>query len=306
MTDELKDLERRLKTLMSELHNFQENAKYLIPSAGEIPDMQGIEVYGEAVPLNGIIGGDHIVYVPFRQRYDLDARIRRARATGKKDVAQKLGRLKDKAGILLSDASGHQVTDALLTAMLHQAFLIGVHYELEMCGEVTTSLFEAINTRVYKSSGIEKYVTMIYGEISERGVFRFISSGHPLPVIFSNKYNKLVDISKDRLTTFTPIGFMPSEKDPDIKHSESWVGYKEEYAVNELNLMGSGDILLLYTDGLSDHFMNAERYFPDRLEHKLREVKELSAKEIFQRVLEDVLDFGEPADDITYVVIKKL
>jgi hypothetical protein len=34
------------------------------------------------------------------------------------------------AGVALIDVCGHQITDALLTAMFHQAFLLGILYEL--------------------------------------------------------------------------------------------------------------------------------------------------------------------------------
>lgn len=305
MQRDLREIEAHLRTLVDELHNFQEIAKYLIPSSGEIPTLQGVDIYGKVVPLNGIIGGDHIIYVDFSRRYDLDERISHARAAGADRIARNLEECKHKAGIVVSDVSGHKVTDALLNAMLHQAFLLGCNYELEMNGQITTKLFEMINTRVYNSSSIDKYLTMIYGEISQDGIFRFISAGHPLPIVFSNQYDRLVDISRAHLTTFPPIGFMPSQKDPDVRHIYSPIGYKEEYQVNELNLMGSGDILLLYTDGLSEHRNGWIEYFPRNLEDTLRAVKHLSAREIYEKILDDVRSFGEPCDDLTYVVIKK-
>ena len=36
---------------------------------------------------------------------------------------------------------------------------------------------------------------------------------------------------------------------------------------------GEGDILLLHTDGLTEHHQRGESYFPGRLEQKLRDVK---------------------------------
>ena len=46
------------------------------------------------------------------------------------------------------DVSGHRVTDAFMAAMLHQAFLLGAIYELDMFGQVTRRLFENLNTQV--------------------------------------------------------------------------------------------------------------------------------------------------------------
>ena len=49
----------------------------LMPVEGAIPHLPGIEMYGSSVP-TGRAGGDLFEYINFQQRYDLDARIRRA------------------------------------------------------------------------------------------------------------------------------------------------------------------------------------------------------------------------------------
>src|SRR5262245_52335871 len=125
-----------LELLSGELKNFYEIAKHIRPSAGEIPTLSGIEVYGGAIPLNGIIGGDHIVYVNLKKRFDLPARIKRATAEGRQDIVANLERCRRKAGIGLMDVSGHHATDMLLAAMLHQAFLLGAQYELDIYGDI--------------------------------------------------------------------------------------------------------------------------------------------------------------------------
>jgi serine phosphatase RsbU (regulator of sigma subunit) len=51
--------------------------KRLMPVEGAIPHLQGIEMYGNSVPA-GTVGGDLFEYINFQQRYDVDARIRRA------------------------------------------------------------------------------------------------------------------------------------------------------------------------------------------------------------------------------------
>ena len=83
------------------------------------------------------------------------------------------------------DAAGHQMTDALLAAMIHQAFLLGALYELDRYGQITTRLFENLNTRLYRSSGAHKFVSLLYGEVSEEGRSGFLSAGQPLPRVFS-------------------------------------------------------------------------------------------------------------------------
>jgi serine phosphatase RsbU (regulator of sigma subunit) len=289
---------------MGELENFQDIARYIKPSPGEIPKLNGVDIYGETIPLNGIVGGDHIVYVDFKQRYDLNARVKKAQDRGRDDVVRKLNECRSKAGVMVADVSGHLITDALLAAMLHQAFLLGAIYEMDYYGNITAKLFENLNTRFYNSSSVSKFLTMIYGEISEDGRFQFLSAGHPMPIVFSRKYDRIVDVPEELMVSFPPIGTLPSVRDIDRRNNESVLGFKEEYAVNEWDLMGTGDILIVYTDGLIEHERDGEEYVPKYLERKLHEVKDRSSKEIFQAVKEDILAFNQPQDDISYVVIK--
>jgi serine phosphatase RsbU (regulator of sigma subunit) len=54
----------------------------LMPVEGSIPNIPGIEMYGNSIPA-GTVGGDLFEYINFQQRYDLDARIRRAQTLAK-------------------------------------------------------------------------------------------------------------------------------------------------------------------------------------------------------------------------------
>src|SRR5215475_793789 len=294
-----------LELLMDELKNFQDIVRHLVPLPGEIPSLEGIDGYGGTMPLNGAIGGDHIIYVDFKKRYDLAARIREAALAGKSEVVANLERCRSKAGIAVLDVSGHHVTDALVAAMLHQAFLLGSLYELEMFGQITGRLFENLNSRFYQSSSRSKFVTMIYGEIAEDSTFRFLSAAHPLPVVFSNYHERFMEVSRELCTSFPPIGTLPSNDDIDRRMTDGSLGFKDRYRLNEWTLMGVGDIVLLYTDGLLDHTRGNEEYFPQHLEQVVREVKHQSANAIFEAIQMSALDFATPSDDISVVVIKR-
>ena len=52
--------------------------KRLMPVEGTIPQLAGIEMYGDSIPA-GSVGGDLFEYINFQQRYNIDARIARAR-----------------------------------------------------------------------------------------------------------------------------------------------------------------------------------------------------------------------------------
>ena len=292
--------------LLGELKNFQEIARHIKPLPGEIPIINCIDIYGDVIPLNGIVGGDHIIYIDFNKRYDLDQRIREAQKNNRGDIVEQLQLNKRRAGVLVADVSGHNITDALLGAMLHQAFLTGVHYELKHYGQVTAGLFDVLNTRFFNSSGVRKFITLIYGEIWDDGGFRFVNAGHPPPVVYSNKYDKLIKVCNDQIINFPPIGTMPSGDDIDSGRLFSRLGYKKKYSINKISLMGSGDILFLYTDGFSEHAKDEGiAYFPNRVAEILKRIKNNSARDIYYQIKEDILRFANPADDITFVVIKK-
>ena len=79
----------------------------------------------------------------------------------------------------------------------------------------------------------------------------------------------------------------------------------ERYELNDWSLMGNGDILLLCTDGLTEHSRAGEPFVPDHLEQTMRRIKQESAGTIYEAVLDDALAFATPTDDLSLVVIKR-
>jgi serine phosphatase RsbU (regulator of sigma subunit) len=285
-------------------------ARRLMPAAGAIPQVPGIDIYGMTVPFNGIAGGDLITYLNFQERFDLDARIRRAVAQGQVGIAQTIKRVKRKGGILVADVAGHGFADAARALLLHQAFHTAALYEMDLNGEITIRLFEQINTRFCKSTTLRNlaagpdeasFITLIYGEISHTGRFRFVSAGHPPPLVFSREYDRFVEISQDRLVGYPPIGLLPSEDHADAKRYQRALGYKKRYTVNELNLMGQGDVLFLYSDGLLDPLSS---YTQAQMERIVSRARDGSAKEICEAMVTDRRAVAEQTDDLSLVVIK--
>jgi serine phosphatase RsbU (regulator of sigma subunit) len=282
----------------------------LIPAPGAIPQIPDTDIYGIVIPYNLIAGGDLVSYVNFQERYDLDARIRAALSQGQENVAKALQKLKRSGGILVADVAGHDFTDAVRALMLHQVFHTAALYEMDLNGEITTRLFEQVNTRFLKSATLRNlaanpdttsFITLIYGEISAGGRFRFVNAGHPPPLVFSREYDRFVDISPERMVSYPPIGLQPSEDNVDARRYVRALGYKKRYTVNELNLMGHGDVLLLYTDGLLDPF---SEYTQAHLERAVSGAKDGSARDICEAIVQDRRSMAEQTDDLSLVVIK--
>jgi serine phosphatase RsbU (regulator of sigma subunit) len=295
-------------------NQFRDTARYLsrrlMPAPGLIPKIPGIEIQGMTIPYNGIAGGDVIIYVNFEERFDLDSRIRNAREQGEEKKAERLRQLRHKGGILVADVAGHDFTDAARALMFSQAFQMGALYEMDLNGEITTRLFEQINTRFCKSVTARNlaaghddstFITMIYGEITDTGRFRFVNGGHPSPLVFSLEYDRFVDISPSRLVSFPPVGIQPLGDQPDVTRYQRALGYKKQYTVNELNLMGKGDILLVYTDGLIDPL---SEYSKERLERCVSAAARSTAREICAAVIDDRQRAFELTDDLSLLVIR--
>jgi len=294
-----------------ELHmGAQHLAQSLIPEAGNIPKIPNVDIYGTTIPLNGVAGGDLVTFVNFMDRYDLDARIAHASAQGEQEIVQNIQRLKRKGGILVADVAGHEFTDAIRALLLHQMFYLGTLYELDQYGEITTRLIEQINMRFFRSRTLHRlaadldstsFITLIYGEISNTGRFRFVSAGHPPPLVFSREYDRFVEISPDRLVGYPPLGLQISEDNADARVYRSAIGYKKHYTVNELNLMGQGDVLLLYTDGLLDPFSS---YGQEQLERAVSRARNGTAQEICLAILEDRRAAAKQTDDLSLAIVK--
>jgi len=249
------------RALRSELANLEEIGLATKPEPREVPDLPGIEVSGVSLPLLQAIGGDHLIYIDFKQRYDLERRLREAEEAGRTEVVAGLQKCQQCAGVLVADVAGHKVTDALVAAMLHQAFLLGAYYELDRFGEITTKLFEHINQRFYKSTTLNKYLTMLYGEVSVQGKFRFVSAGHPAPLLFAGRPGRIEHVREEQIVRFPPVGLFASNAYPDERVDPGPLGYKRPYEISEIDLKSgrgkslSNPEILLREDISADCFM---------------------------------------------------
>jgi serine phosphatase RsbU (regulator of sigma subunit) len=294
---------------LRELLHFQEIASLVLPRKEKFPKLNSIDYFARIEPYKGCVSGDHIIIVNFNE-YKLKEKIKDAEKRGLDDLAEQLKKNVDSFGILVADVSGHQLTDSLIVNYLHAAFKLGVSYELSFRGSITTGLFELLNTSLYNhfshpSVSNKPYITLMYGEIHNDGRFNFVSAGHPPPIIFSNKYDKIIKLEAEYTKSSTPLGVLPSKYHIGMDYYEPPIMTKEEYGINEIALLGEGDILLLYSDGLLEQQNGSVNFCDTHLEQVLRDVKCGTAKDIYLAIRENVAEQGVIDDDLTLVVMKK-
>jgi len=342
----------------------------LMPVEGAIPHLQGIEMYGNSIPA-GTVGGDLFEYINFQQRYDIDARIRRAlklskdllhshklgtpdhnavdelmewfksrpdyepelespyrraRSLEQLRVAEDLNDLYSSAGVLLVDAQGHGLISAKIASTVHDTFHAFMLSELDHHGKTTPELFEQLNIRLAQSvtarnalgrsekEGAREIATMLYGEVRPSGHFRFVNFGHPPPLLFSEEQRKFIEIDRDRMVQFLPLGLEVPEDHPDRKRYFS-MHFRQRPAdysdIAEITLINSGDILFLYTDGVFD---GSDKGVRRDLERLMWDYSGASAKDICNATLDQATrrdgylrDSGEQdrIDDKTVFIIKR-
>jgi hypothetical protein len=72
------DANELLRQLADELDNFEEIARHFVPRQADVPQLPWIDMSGATFALKGDVGGDHMVFVDFTKRFDLDAHRRMA------------------------------------------------------------------------------------------------------------------------------------------------------------------------------------------------------------------------------------
>jgi serine phosphatase RsbU (regulator of sigma subunit) len=279
-----------------------------------------------APPRNSV--DDHVEWLKSRPGYklEMETEYRGARSSEQVRVAEDLHELYTTAGVLVVDAQGHGIISAKIASTVHDTFHALMLSELDRRGKTTPELFERINLRLAQSvtarnalgrsekEDAQEIATMLYGEVRPYGHFRFVNFGHPPPLVFSAEYRKFMEIDKNRMVQFLPLGLQIAEDHPDRNRYFS-LETRERGAnssdVAELTLMSPGDILFLYTDGVYDGSDKEERR---QLESVMRENCLLPAKDMCDGLLQYALkrddrlrQIGEQdrIDDKTVFIIKR-
>ncbi len=185
--------------------------------------------------------------------------------------------------LCLGDVSGKGMPAALLMANL-QATL---RAQTAVCRSPKECL-ERSNELLYRSTDADKFATLFYG-VLDTSADRFIyaNAGHNYPLLLK-------------------IGCNPQRLDL----AGLVLGCMEEFHYNEGAIdLGPGDILLVYSDGITESInTDEEEYGEERLVALLRGQCGKRASEIIETIVESVRAHAGGAaqsDDMTLLVIKR-
>jgi serine phosphatase RsbU (regulator of sigma subunit) len=185
-------------------------------------------------------------------------------------------------GLVIGDVAGKGMAAALLMANL-QAHL---RSHSAMALDRPEKLLQSVNQLFYENTTASAYATLFFAEYDdELRRLRYVNCGHLCGLLLRR------DNSVERLeSTCTVLGLF-----------SEW-----NCAAGECELFG-GDVLALYTDGVTESFNEAgEEFGEEGVLSSVTRHRGLSPREMVEAILADVQHFGpeEQYDDITLMVAK--
>jgi len=191
--------------------------------------------------------------------------------------------LSDRLGVLVADVSGKGLAAALIMVTFRAYFHATVINELAM-----RVVMARVNRLVHEATNGDRFITTFYGLIDpENKRLLYINAGHNPPLLLH------ADGTSELLAhSGLPLGIFD-----DSRYSEAVVSFR------------SGDVLVLYTDGVVEaRNADDEEFELRRLEEVVRMAEDRRAYEIAQAIINAVdehsFDMDGPGDDVTVLIIK--
>ena len=185
--------------------------------------------------------------------------------------------------IVIADVSGKGVSAALLMAATAAATQLEANHERNML-----EIVGRLNTGILSVSDREHYVTLLLAEIdADKKTLHYVNCGHNPALLFRSDTGKVMRLN----SSCTPVGICAEENC--------------ELASVDL---AAGDVLVLYTDGVTEA-QNAlgEEFGTERLSALLERGSDLSAESLMSTIFSNASGFCNQvgfADDVTILVVK--
>jgi sigma-B regulation protein RsbU (phosphoserine phosphatase) len=184
---------------------------------------------------------------------------------------------------VLADVSGKGISAALLSSMVLGALSMEFH-----SGTQPQEVLNRVNRLLCEKSLPYQFVTLFLFLLDPHGTGRFISAGHNPAYLFRSATGKIEELASDSYF----LGMF------DFASYES-----------RAFRLDKGDILVVYSDGLTDaENQQAEMFGKKRLLKLIRQEAPSGSQALEQTFLQAIEEFtqGMPqTDDITFVIVEK-
>ena len=188
-----------------------------------------------------------------------------------------------KWGLVIADVSGKGVPAALFMALSRTLVRVNVNDAITAAEAIRRS-----NDLIEENDRSNMFVTLFYGVLDPvKMTLTYVSAGHNPPFIIRKGATDIIMLKARGIA----------------------LGVVRDIALEEKEIaLDSGDVVVLYTDGVTEAVNDREEEFgQDRLKAIAEQARNLPASEIMQRIKDGVLEFsrGQPQfDDITLMVLK--
>src|SRR5678809_575550 len=184
----------------------------------------------------------------------------------------------DQIGIVIADVAGKGVPAALLMVFLRASLRAATHI-----GYATHISMAKVNYLLWESIERNQFITAFYGILdASNRTLSYSNAGHNPPML----------IGADGTTSFVDRGEQPLGMFRETRYHEYYHTFKP------------GEILVLYTDGVTEAMNSADEEFGrDRLAAAVKDASELGARELVASMQRAVLEWTDglgSSDDATF------
>ncbi|MCE5213325.1 MAG: SpoIIE family protein phosphatase [Methanobacterium sp.] len=188
-----------------------------------------------------------------------------------------------KIGITIADVSGKSVPAALFMAVSRTVLRAKATSNCH-----PSQVIKEANELITSDSKKGMFVTLFYAILDLKNkTMNYVNAGHNPPVMFIRKMGDLECLKTKGIALGAIDTMEPEEKEIKLE---------------------KGDVIVFYTDGVTEAINDKEELFGEKRLYKLVKVNsDLSAKEIVDRIKDEVIDFSKGLsqfDDITLMVLK--
>lgn len=186
----------------------------------------------------------------------------------------------NRIGICIGDVSGHGVSAALLMSNLQAAFRLVALNE-----RGTDEVCALLNASMMKNVPTDKFATFAYCIFDTvNGILQYTNAGHPSPFLV-RKTGELIKLDS----------------------SGTMLGVVEQSFGRSAVSIGSGDLVLMYTDGIIEtKNLSGDMFGEDRLTAVCIQYNDLGSWKIIDEIKRSIAAFNSEIfdDDITLLAIK--
>ena len=247
------------------------------------PKMASLELSGVCYPARGV-GGDYYDFIPLGQ---------------------------GKLGIAVADVAGKGISAALLMCTVQAS----LRSQAQSVNGHLTELVSSMNRLLHVSTDSSSYATFFYAQFDERtGLLTYVNAGHNPPIIVrAAKTVKVQGVGAGAPKTLMPPDVVPESNGRDevrlLTTGGPIIGAFDDCVYEQETIqMESGDLLVAYTDGVTEARDAEDSEFGEANLHRIIDSSaNIPAHELSELIVQSVREWcGDvpPHDDLTLVVMK--